>query len=728
MNNEFTKIKSGNYVRYVLEDGGASSGGTSSGSVASMDMPIGKDQIVVQSRMGPKEPPKPRNFVAKNAKMGGAGKMKDKSKTLPRHEKHKKPVAEALGMENPDHEASMARNELYRNAKYGIAMLKMIEPGQQLEGWVESCLTKAASSLDKIYHYLDYETKFGQGVDHSNEEPEVDVDEDAGEADMARENLMLIVEYSTKLFKMIKDGDDLEGWVFMKLTKASECVSSAKHHLEYEQFKNHGIDDEYSDEQPVAEGYSSNRGYQHGFASPTAPRLGSRPNHGDDERHDLDDVELQRNRQEVTSYNITIDGKPINPKPIFGRSATIAWGKEQAAAGVDLSNAMISPVREGVAESQQLSVQQLATISDEALDNEYHYGRSSPGNTFGWQANLKSAEYAKQMIDAGVTDIEKISDAIHKGWNVTAQAFVQNPDQFDDTAKLKAAGKLEAKLQQRAQLMKQNYAQLPDDEKEKDRVVARAMLQALKGGQGVAEAASSGHAKLAMLKAQYNEILKSANPNMDRLRRIRDQIIKLKFDLGLSEGVAEGKDPTTDSAQDARGSHRGEVKKNKDGSYVATNQAGSRKIFKSEQAAKAHADSGEQGVAEGFDKLTPQQKAHEYNLDAAQRELDRRHERGEDMTGAKIDKKTYKIVKPKQQGVAEGDYNDYLAGMLENVLAERSKSKAQWDLMHAVAHNPQFANQVKIKPSVGQEFSAADAGHERSALPDRVLKTKSKKK
>jgi hypothetical protein len=27
------------------------------------------------------------------------------------------------------------------------------------------------------------------------------------------------------------------------------------------------------------------------------------------------------------------------------------------------------------------------------------YGRSTPGNTFGWQANLKSAAYAKQMID-----------------------------------------------------------------------------------------------------------------------------------------------------------------------------------------------------------------------------------------------------------------------------------------------------------------------------------------
>ena len=40
---------------------------------------------------------KPRNFVAKNAKMGGAGKMKDKSKTIPRKEKHKKPVAEGQG-------------------------------------------------------------------------------------------------------------------------------------------------------------------------------------------------------------------------------------------------------------------------------------------------------------------------------------------------------------------------------------------------------------------------------------------------------------------------------------------------------------------------------------------------------------------------------------------------------------------------------------------------------
>ena len=147
----------------------------------------------------------------------------------------------------------------------------------------------------------------------------------------------------------------------------------------------------------------------------------------------------------------------------------------------------VGPVlgEQGVSEgqAQPLTVAQLATISDEALDRAYGYGRSTPGNTFGWQANLKSAAYAKKMIDSGVTDIEAISDAIHKGWNVTAQAFVQNPDQFADTEKLRAAGKLQAKLDQRAKLMRQDYAQLADEEKEKDRVVARALLQALRGDQ-----------------------------------------------------------------------------------------------------------------------------------------------------------------------------------------------------------------------------------------------------
>lgn len=174
---------------------------------------------------------------------------------------------------------------------------------------------------------------------------------------------------------------------------------------------------------------------------------------------------------------------PVAGKPFFDLVAEYL---------LPYSNAPVKkPAKKKVPESTgQLSVQQLATISDEALDNAYGYGRSSPGNTFGWQANLKSAAYAKQMIDKGVTDIEAISDAIHKGWNVTAKAFVTNPDQFDDTEKLKAAGKLDAKLQQREKLMSIPYAQLSDEEQEKDRVVARALLQAIKGKQGVAGSAA----------------------------------------------------------------------------------------------------------------------------------------------------------------------------------------------------------------------------------------------
>jgi hypothetical protein len=45
-------------------------------------------------------------------------------------------------------------------------------------------------------------------------------------------------------------------------------------------------------------------------------------------------------------WNLTVDGKPLNPEPILGRSNLIKFGKQQQAAGVDLSNAIISPVKE----------------------------------------------------------------------------------------------------------------------------------------------------------------------------------------------------------------------------------------------------------------------------------------------------------------------------------------------------------------------------------------------
>jgi hypothetical protein len=103
MNNEFRKTSNKDQTVYTLES--ATSGGTSSGSIASVSTPLGGmqrrnppgDNILAQEADKKKIPSStPRNFVAKNAKTGGAGKMKDKSKTIPRHEKHKKAVAEGV--------------------------------------------------------------------------------------------------------------------------------------------------------------------------------------------------------------------------------------------------------------------------------------------------------------------------------------------------------------------------------------------------------------------------------------------------------------------------------------------------------------------------------------------------------------------------------------------------------------------------------------------------------
>jgi hypothetical protein len=107
-----------------------------------------------------------------------------------------------------------------------------------------------------------------------------------------------------------------------------------------------------------------------------------------------------------------------------------------------------------------------AQVSDEALDNAYHYGRSKPG-TFGYEANKGSAKFALNLMQNGETDIEKISDAIHKGWASVATTY-------DDPI---YATKPEKK-ENRMKLANTSYSDLSEDEKEKDRVVARSLLQA----------------------------------------------------------------------------------------------------------------------------------------------------------------------------------------------------------------------------------------------------------
>ena len=94
MTNEFKKIKDHDETRYVLET--ATAGATSAGVVATAPGKKREDSILAQEANKKKEATKPRNFVAKNAKMGGAGQHKDKKKAAKQGAvKHKKPLAES---------------------------------------------------------------------------------------------------------------------------------------------------------------------------------------------------------------------------------------------------------------------------------------------------------------------------------------------------------------------------------------------------------------------------------------------------------------------------------------------------------------------------------------------------------------------------------------------------------------------------------------------------------
>jgi hypothetical protein len=58
---------------------------------------------------------------------------------------------------------------------------------------------------------------------------------------MARADCYKLAEYSAKLFQMIKEGEELDGWVQAKITKAADYISSVYHYLEYEKMSRESI-------------------------------------------------------------------------------------------------------------------------------------------------------------------------------------------------------------------------------------------------------------------------------------------------------------------------------------------------------------------------------------------------------------------------------------------------------------------------------------------------------
>ena len=76
-----------------------------------------------------------------------------------------------MNMRTDTQEAAMARADLYKMANYSFKLFKMIKDGDQLEGWVQAKITKAADYVASVYHYLEYEMKFseyGASVENSD--------------------------------------------------------------------------------------------------------------------------------------------------------------------------------------------------------------------------------------------------------------------------------------------------------------------------------------------------------------------------------------------------------------------------------------------------------------------------------------------------------------------------------------------------------------------------------
>ena len=70
-----------------------------------------------------------------------------------------------------DREGAMAKADLYKLANYSHKLFQQINDEDQLEGWVQAKITKAADYIASVYHYLEYEMKFseyGKALDNSD--------------------------------------------------------------------------------------------------------------------------------------------------------------------------------------------------------------------------------------------------------------------------------------------------------------------------------------------------------------------------------------------------------------------------------------------------------------------------------------------------------------------------------------------------------------------------------
>ncbi len=79
--------------------------------------------------------------------------------------------------QHDDSEMQMAKADLYKLHQYAAKLHRLIADDQELEGWVQSKITKAADYISSVYHYLEYEQMAGESIDRGPRSFEENVQE-----------------------------------------------------------------------------------------------------------------------------------------------------------------------------------------------------------------------------------------------------------------------------------------------------------------------------------------------------------------------------------------------------------------------------------------------------------------------------------------------------------------------------------------------------------------------
>jgi hypothetical protein len=134
--------------------------------------------------------------------------------------------ADTLPSGETDREGAMAKADLYKLANYSHKLFQQIDDNDQLEGWVQAKITKAADYVASVYHYLEYEMKFsnyGKALDDSDVLSE-------GQKRVLKTRLMeaksKVKELKKAQAEKVKDKRVAEGAISGGHTACAECGGS----------------------------------------------------------------------------------------------------------------------------------------------------------------------------------------------------------------------------------------------------------------------------------------------------------------------------------------------------------------------------------------------------------------------------------------------------------------------------------------------------------------------